>query len=44
MNARCAWCRKVDSARAGEFFVVHATGTGSMKVFKCSKCLEESAA
>jgi hypothetical protein len=41
MNARCAWCRKVTSARDGEFVEVNVPGTGPTSMFKCARCGQE---
>ena len=41
MNARCAWCRNVRPARAGEFIEVNVPGTGHTSMFRCADCAQE---
>ncbi len=41
MQARCAWCRRVETVGEGRFVAVEVPGTGHTQMFKCSSCLKE---
>jgi uncharacterized protein YlaI len=40
MQARCAWCARVEEVQNGQFCTVKKTGEGPAKLYKCSQCLE----
>lgn len=41
MQARCAWCARVEEVQNGQFCTVKKTGEGPAKLYKCSQCLED---
>ncbi len=43
MQARCAWCRRVDAVGEGAFVTVDVPGTGHTRMFRCSSCAKEDA-
>ena len=38
MQARCAFCARVESVAEGELLEVNRTGMGPSRVFRCSAC------
>ncbi len=41
MQARCAWCQRIEAVVEGEMMSVTRGGSGATRMFRCSECLAE---
>ena len=41
MQARCAWCTRIEQIVEGEMVSVRTGGNGATRMFRCSECLAE---